>query len=74
MQTCEEMSSFWLEECRHVQISFNELGKDDSGLGSGAYFLSINIQELIREVDFFSSSAEEILTPNSHFLGETSRL
>lgn len=36
-QTSEEMSSSPLEECRHVQISFNELGKDDSGFCHGAH-------------------------------------
>lgn len=39
MQTWEVMSSFPLEECSHVQISFNELGTDDSGFGHRTHFL-----------------------------------
>lgn len=49
MQTCEEVSSSQLEECRHVQISFVELGKDDSGLSCGAYFFPSAFKNLFME-------------------------
>lgn len=47
MQTCEEMSSSRLEECRHIQISLDELGKDDSGFGRGAHFFPSAFKNLL---------------------------
>lgn len=53
MQTCEEVSSPRLEECRHVQISFDELGKNDSGLGCGAYFFPSAFKNLFMKWIYF---------------------